>query len=185
MTVSSLLKDQKQPLQLTGNVQLEGQQILDVNILMDDLQIRPNGKNLNIAPAGAFQVLLEDVEGNLVSSVSKWDSVLEMENDSDAEVFVSSEQDGMPAIIGNNLSLQLLMNIKSVSGKPITMVSELTLGEENKPDSNRPSLILRTTEGDELWDLAKSSGSTVEAIIKANGLKSDPQPGQMLLIPIS
>ena len=185
MTVSSLLKDQKQPLQLTSNVQLEGHQILDVNILMDDLQIRPNGRILNIAPAGAFQVLLEDVEGNLVSSVSKWDSVLEMENDSDAEVFVSSEQDGMPAIIGNSLSQQLLMNIKSVSGKPITMVSELTLGEENKPDSNRPSLILRAMEGDELWDLAKSSGSTVEAIMKANGLKSDPQPGQMLLIPIS
>lgn len=185
MTVPSLLKDQKQSLQLTSNVQQEGQQILDVNVLMDDLQIRPNGKDLHIVPSGAFQVLLEDVEGNLVSSVSKWDSVLEMENDSDAELFVSSEQDGMPITMGNNLSQQLLLNIKSVSGNPITMVSELTLGEENKPDPNRPSLVLCAMENEALWDLAKSTGSTVEAIMKANGLKNDPQPGQMLLIPIS
>ena len=140
---------------------------------------------MHLASKGNFQMLLEDIEGNLICNHNKWESVLELENDSDAELFVFSEPDGMPAIMGNNLSQQLLVNIKSISRSPITMVSELTLGEEKLPDSNRPSLILCAMEGDELWNMAKSVGSTVEAIMNANGLKEEPQPGQMLLIPIS
>ncbi len=35
-----------------------------------------------------------------------------------------------------------------------------------------------------LWELAKESLSTVEAIRQANGLTEDPTPNQMLLIPV-
>ena len=37
---------------------------------------------------------------------------------------------------------------------------------------------------DELWELAKATNSTVEAIRKANGLTGQPSADQMLLIPI-
>jgi LysM repeat protein len=39
-------------------------------------------------------------------------------------------------------------------------------------------------DSDSLWNLAKASGSTMAAIRKANQLTQDPQPGQMLLIPV-
>jgi len=53
-----------------------------------------------------------------------------------------------------------------------------------QPDPNRPSLLLqRMGEGD-LWSLAKATGSTVDAILDANGLQGEPAPDQMLLIPV-
>ena len=65
------------------------------------------------------------------------------------------------------------------------MVTELTLGEEKQPDGDRPTLILRRVGNDSLWDIAKSTGSTVEAIMAANRLTDAPPPETMVLIPIS
>lgn len=64
------------------------------------------------------------------------------------------------------------------------MVTGLELGEQRRLDPNRPSLILRRIGEDRLWDIAKASNSTVEAIRKANGLQEEPAPNQMLLIPV-
>jgi LysM repeat protein len=38
---------------------------------------------------------------------------------------------------------------------------------------------------DSLWELAKETGSTMDAIRKANGLTQEPRQGQMLLIPVT
>ena len=66
----------------------------------------------------------------------------------------------------------------------MTGVVALDLGEERKPDPDRPNLILRRFSDKTLWDLAKELGSTEEAIRRANGLSGEPQPGQWLLIPV-
>ena len=52
------------------------------------------------------------------------------------------------------------------------------------PYPDRPSLILCRMGQEPLWELAKESLSTVEAIRQANGLTEDPAPNQMLLIPV-
>jgi len=65
------------------------------------------------------------------------------------------------------------------------MITGVELGEEKEPDANRPSLILRRAGHGRLWDIAKESGSTMDAIRKANGLQEEPAAGQMLLIPVS
>lgn len=65
---------------------------------------------------------------------------------------------------------------------PLTMVSGLTVGEAE--NSQRPSLILRRPGGLSLWELAKKCGSTVAAIREANGLEGEPQPQQMLILPV-
>ena len=64
------------------------------------------------------------------------------------------------------------------------MVTGVEMGEQIKPDPNRPSLILRRAGSQLLWEIAKETGSTVEAIRTANGLKEEPAAGQMLLIPV-
>ena len=66
----------------------------------------------------------------------------------------------------------------------IPMVTGLELGELQQPDPNRPSLILRRSGGQSLWELAKTHGSTVEAIRGANRLETEPDETQMLLIPV-
>ena len=60
----------------------------------------------------------------------------------------------------------------------------MEMGVEEQPDPGRPSLILRRCGEGGLWPVAKESGSTVEAIRKANGLEGEPESGRMLLIPI-
>ena len=51
--------------------------------------------------------------------------------------------------------------------------------------AGRPSIILRMVgEGERLWDIAKSYGSTAADIAQANALEEGvPAPGQLLLIP--
>ena len=64
------------------------------------------------------------------------------------------------------------------------MVKGLELGDLQEADPSRPSLILRSSGGESLWELAKRSGSTVAAISAANGLSGEPSEEQMLLIPV-
>jgi hypothetical protein len=72
----------------------------------------------------------------------------------------------------------------TMAGQPIPMVTGLELGEEKTPDPSRPSLILKRQPSGGLWELAKATGSTVEAIRQANGLTAEPEMGKMLLIPV-
>ena len=92
---------------------------------------------------------------------------------------------GPAGILGSGISLEaspiLHMTTRSTAGIP--MVTGLTI-TERKAESNRPSLILRRTGSSRLWDIAKSTGSTVAAIKQANGLEEEPVKDQILLIPI-
>jgi hypothetical protein len=63
-------------------------------------------------------------------------------------------------------------------------LTALEAGEAKTPDPHRPSLILRRAGKDDLWQIAKASGSTVADIQKANNLQTEPDADQMLLIPI-
>ena len=70
------------------------------------------------------------------------------------------------------------------SGHRTLVLWGLELGEENTSDPARPSLILRRAGEADLWEIAKNTGSTVEAIRKANALEAEPRQDQMLLIPV-
>ena len=76
------------------------------------------------------------------------------------------------------------MDLRCTSRRPIPMVTGLSLGEEKTADAARPSLILRRAGGQRLWDIAKSTGSTVSGIRKANGLDREPEENRILLIPV-
>ena len=64
------------------------------------------------------------------------------------------------------------------------MVTGLEVGEPIEPNPARPSVLLQRMGNEDLWSLAKATGSTVEAIRTANGLQNDPMPGEMILIPL-
>jgi hypothetical protein len=71
-----------------------------------------------------------------------------------------------------------------MAGQEMQAVCALELGEEEKPDPDRASLILRRAGRNSLWELAKKYGSTVESILRANRLSGEPDPEKMLLIPV-
>ena len=68
------------------------------------------------------------------------------------------------------------LEMTSESSRGFSMITGVELGEEKEPDANRPSLILRRAGNGRLWDIAKESGSTMDAIRKANGLQEEGEP---------
>ena len=64
------------------------------------------------------------------------------------------------------------------------MLVGMELGEMEKPNPNRPSLILCKKGNRSLWDVAKETGSTVDDIWKTNALEAEPDHDRILLIPV-
>ncbi|WP_160634573.1 SPOCS domain-containing protein [Pseudoflavonifractor sp. 60] len=68
----------------------------------------------------------------------------------------------------------------------IPSVTAAHLGEvRSAGEETRPSMVLRMpAPGEELWDIAKAHGTTIEQILQANELEEEALPfGRMLLIP--
>lgn len=101
------------------------------------------------------------------------------------EVTVTASQAGKPLPDPSGIGCELKCHVVTYRREGIPQVTGLDLGELTAPDPDRPSLILCRAEKKDLWTLAKETGSTVEAIQKANGLEGEPPQGKMLLIPIA
>ena len=76
--------------------------------------------------------------------------------------------------------MQTCTDRESHPAQPARGILAVHTGQEG----NRPSLILRRAGEDGLWSLAKDTGSTLDAIRRANNLQNDPDPNQILLIPV-
>ena len=76
------------------------------------------------------------------------------------------------------------MQMEVFADGSLSAVSALEFGEEQEPDTDRPSVILKRAGGSQLWDVGKACGSTVEAIRSANDLDDDPEADRLLLIPV-
>ena len=89
---------------------------------------------------------------------------------------------------GGNCILRESLNVTvdSYGQEKAQALCGLSLGEARKPDPDRPSVILRRPgRQEDLWEVAKTFGSTRSAIEKANHLEGKaPDPEQMLLIPV-
>ena len=83
------------------------------------------------------------------------------------------------------MSCDLLLDQETLANRGIPMLTGMEMGSEQEPDPKRPSLILRRAGENSLWELAKETGSTVDAICRANDITDDADLGQqMLLIPV-
>ena len=80
---------------------------------------------------------------------------------------------------------ELPLEVTAFADQSLPMVTGLELGEPRKLDPNRPSLILCRAGEQRLWDIAKASNATLDAIRQANDLAGEPAPNQILLIPIA
>jgi hypothetical protein len=137
---------------------------------------------------GSWQVLLENEEGQLFGQVLYGEHEEHFPADENCRVSADAVATGVPKteLLGGQLDAysEILVDSQGVMDQGLTVVAGLDLGEVVKPDPDRPSMILRRTGTDCLWDIAKAYGSTVEAIRTANRLDGDPREGQMLLIPV-
>ena len=136
---------------------------------------------------GTAQVLWEE-DGALAGITSRWEGEKVLQTGEGSRAYVTACGLGQPQpepASRDSLSVELRCRVLTLDKSGISQASAIELGEPSTPDPDRPSLILCRAEKKDLWTIAKETGSTVEAIQKANALEGDPTPGQMLLIPIA
>lgn len=96
------------------------------------------------------------------------------------DVYAAPTADGIE--VRFNVEFQCLITTQFC----VPTVTGAELGEPRyQENGTRPSIVLRlTAQGDSLWDIAKSYGTTTEQILAVNHLETDTLPlGTMLLIP--
>ncbi len=162
--------------------------VVDVSCLSGICRTQYRGDNMLMELPGSFQVLYYDREGILQAAVVHWqsDMSLETEGSGDTAVFCipSGKATAVPGEESTLLRGEILTETVTAETETLAMAVSLQIGEEVEKDPHRPSLILRRAGHENLWDLAKQNGSTVQAIRNANSLAGEPEPDQMILIPI-
>jgi len=168
-------------------IQAEGSSVVDASFLPEfpRQQRRENGVEMTIP--GTFQVLYYGADGSLRSGTARWEGSAYLDADETVRITGIPDPTAPQAAI-NGAQIQMKadfpMGIVTTTRQQIPMVTEARTGDVLPADPNRPTLILRRAGDSRLWDIAKESGSTMEAIRRANHLQSEPSPQQMLLIPV-
>ena len=162
--------------------------IVDVCFMPDHPRMTRIGETVTGELSCLWQILYEDTNGMIQSVTRRWEQNMGVDVSNDAALLLTVGIDGIPVISasgeGANVKENVILNIRAEAEQGQTMIDSLDVGEEKKPDPNRPSLILRRTEGERLWDISKACGTTVQSICQANGLTDEPESGRMLLIPV-
>ena len=169
------------------NMNANPQNVLDIAAYWDCPVLRQSADSAEAELDGHFQILYKNETESLQSASVQKQVNWSLESDSDNYVcMVLSTQMPKTGIgpEGMQISMNLSLETAVFSRQGIPMITALELGEITEPDPLRPSLILRKAEGSTLWELAKSCGSTVEAICSANELEQEPIADRMLLIPV-
>lgn len=161
----------------------------DVNFLPDYPRQRRSENGVEMEIPGTFQVLYYGEDGVLRSGTARWEGQQSVNADENSRITaVPMAVEAPQAVTGNGsivVKTDIPLDMTTTAQQSISMVTGVELGEQIAPDPNRPSLILRRAGDGRLWDIAKSSGSTMDAIRRANNLQEEPAPDQMLLIPVS
>lgn len=188
LELPAILEQRTEPVRAFQSIRQDANLIADVEFLPDFPRQRRSGDELQMELPGQFQVLYYGENGALQSSSARWEGDWQLRADDRSAVeAMLMPMERARATAGEDsieLDSDLSLQLTTMSRQGIPMVTGLQLGEQKQPDPNRPSVILRRVGNDRLWDIAKSTGSTVSAIQKANGLEAEPAVNQILLIPV-
>lgn len=163
--------------------------IVDTTFLPDFPRQRRWEDRVEFELPGQFQVLFYGEDGRLQSGTARWEGRTQVNAGEDTQVDGIVVPNGLPQATMSNGSITMkgdaALQMESISRQGLPMVNGLEMEPAQEPDGTRPSVILRRAGKDRLWDIAKSTGSTMTAIRSANGFEGEPNGDQMLLIPVS
>lgn len=142
------------------------------------------GDTAQLEIPGYFHTLGTTEDGTLTGDSSNWEGSISANVASNGKLQALCSPTGRPRELEGTLENGLLVSLRYSVNSEIPMVTGLTLGEAEVPDPERPSLLLRRTGTDSLWDIAKKCRSTVADIQSVNGLEGEPEENRFLLIPL-
>lgn len=189
LTLPAILESRRENIYGEQKLPMDGNRVVDCDFLPEHPRVSRSEREVSLEFPGVFQVLSYGENGELTMSNVHWERELSLPADPDVRVDGQIQYPDRPAYSqgagGLEMTVQLPVKLLSSSQAGMTQLTGLTLGEETSQEPGRPSLILRRAGGDDLWKIAKDSGSTVAAIRWANDLTEEPEAGRMLLIPVS
>ena len=160
-----------------------GGRIVDAVLFPEYPTVHRAGDLTEMDFSGTVQVLAYNDEGHLESNQLRWNEQWELPVDSGSQIYPMVLSVTPAQISGGRISGEIEGQADSVAPGIGYAVTSMEMGEPTQPDPNRPSVILRRVDGS-LWDMAKQTGSTVDAIRAANHLTQEPVDSSILLIPI-
>lgn len=187
VTAPVVLENRRENIYAEQTVSAAANLTADVQFLPDFSRQRPGENGVQLEYPGQFQVLYYDEDRRLRGATCRWEGKGNLPMGENSRVTAVPMGPEAQTMIGNGSILvkaDLPMELTATTKQEIPMVTGVALGQQKKPDPDRPCLILRRAGSSSLWDIAKAAGSTMEAIRRANGLTGEPNPEQMLLIPV-
>ena len=161
----------------------------EVWTLGDRPRCLPGSDGLRLEFPGHMQVLYHEEDDGICSAAGRYEGTLSLKTDPDCTVLIRQLPVPEPQVTlgadALDVRAQLPVLLTVFGREALEPVTAVELGEVSDPDPDRPSLILRRVGEDGLWEIAKHTGSTVDAIRKANGIQEEPAPGKLLLIPVT
>lgn len=187
LEVPTVLENRRENIYGEQTIPAEANVTADVSFLSDFPRQRRSENGVEMEIPGTFQVLYYGEDGVLRSGTARWEGSQSMSADENSQIIAFPTPMEPQAAAGSGQILakaDIPMEMTTVTRQSIPMVTGVELGEARQPDPNRPTLILRRAGDSRLWDIAKGTGSTMEAIRRANNLQNEPTPNQILLIPV-
>ena len=186
MQMSTILENRRENLYGEQKLPEDAAIAVDAQFLPDFPRQQWNDRGMTLQPSGVFQVLYYAQDGSLQSVNLRWEGKMELPADGEVDFLAIPQQlpAEAPMTGSQTVKAELPLQLTVMGNHGLPMISGIELGQPQNRKEEGPSLILRRVGEEGLWPLAKASGSTVEAIRMANRLENDPQPGQMLLIPV-
>ncbi len=184
----AILEQNTQSVSAEQTLSMDVRQIADISFCPAYGQAERTDTGMRLPLPGQFQTLYYDENDELRSAVTPWTGEwsANMADDSRLDTWIAPVGKPQASLGAGSVNLRGEVQLDTVvsAGQGIPMLTGLELGETEKPDPNRPSLILCRKGERRLWDVAKETGSTVDAIWEANHLESEPEDSSILLIPV-
>lgn len=187
LTPPVILENRKENIYGEQTISAQANLTADVQFLPDFPRQRQTEGGTELEYPGQFQVLYYGEDGRLHGTTARWEGKQTLPAGENTRISAVPMGAEAQAIVGNGKMIakaELPVELTATAERSIPMVTGVELGQQKQPDPNRPSLILRRAGEHRLWDIAKATGSTMEAIRRANSLTGEPNPNQMLLIPV-
>lgn len=186
-TPSVVLENRRENIYGEQSIPVPADLTADVQFLPDFPRQHRTESGLELEYLGQLHLLYYGEDSRLQGTTARWEGKQSLPADENSRITAVPLGAENQAITGNGRILvktELPVEMTATTRQPLPMVTGVELGQRKQPDPNRPSLILRRAGESRLWDIAKATGSTMDAIRRANSLSGEPAPGQMLLIPV-
>lgn len=184
----AVLQRQSQQMTLQEEAPFGGGQVADVAFYPDAPQCQEQDGQWVVEQPGLFQVLYYGDDGILqcasVHAREQWNVPSQEQVQLNLWSAPVGKAQGQIGHQSTAVQAQVQVEMQAEAQEKKNTVRAISGAQIAEKDPNRPSLILRKVGQEDLWNIAKKAGSTVEAIEKANHLQYQPDPDTVLIIPV-